>query len=110
MSSAYTESLNKLIEEFGRLPGVGPKTAERLAFHILKADAPEAMKLAAALVAKSPLAMRYCKAAVGAAAGTDLVTGLGVERDLFALAFATEDQTEGMTAFLEKRTPEFRGR
>ena len=49
MSSAYTESLNKLIEEFGRLPGVGPKTAERLAFHILKADAPEAMKLADAI-------------------------------------------------------------
>ena len=49
MSSAYTESLNKLIEEFGRLPGIGPKTAERLAFHILKADAPEAMKLADAI-------------------------------------------------------------
>ncbi len=49
MSSAYTESLNKLIEEFGRLPGVGPKTAERLAFYILKADAPEAMKLADAI-------------------------------------------------------------
>jgi len=49
MSSAYTESLNKLIEEFGRLPGVGPKTAERLAFYVLKADAPEAMKLADAI-------------------------------------------------------------
>ena len=49
MSSAYTESLNKLIEEFGRLPGIGPKTAERLAFHILKADPPEAMKLADAI-------------------------------------------------------------
>jgi recombination protein RecR len=49
MSSAYTESLNKLIEEFGRLPGIGPKTAERLAFYILKADAPEAMKLADAI-------------------------------------------------------------
>ncbi len=49
MSSAYTESLNKLIEEFGRLPGIGPKTAERLAFFILKTDAPEAMKLADAI-------------------------------------------------------------
>ena len=49
MSSAYTESLNKLIEEFGRLPGVGPKTAERLAFHILKARPEEAMKLADAI-------------------------------------------------------------
>jgi len=49
MSTAYTATLNKLIEEFGRLPGVGPKTAERLAFHILKADAPEAMALADAI-------------------------------------------------------------
>ena len=49
MSSAYTESLNKLIEEFGKLPGVGPKTAERLAFYILKAGTDEAMALARAI-------------------------------------------------------------
>jgi len=49
LSSAYTESLNRLIEEFGRLPGVGPKTAERLAFYILKAKSEEAMKLADAI-------------------------------------------------------------
>jgi recombination protein RecR len=49
MSSAYTATLNRLIEEFGRLPGIGPKTAERLAFHILKADAPEALALADAI-------------------------------------------------------------
>jgi enoyl-CoA hydratase len=70
----------------------------------------QAMKLAEELAGKSPLAMRYCKAAVNAAADTDLATGQGIERDLFALAFATEDQTEGMTAFLEKRSPEFGGR
>lgn len=49
MSAAYTESLNRLIEEFGKLPGVGPKTAERLAFHILKAEQTEAMALAEAI-------------------------------------------------------------
>ncbi len=49
MSTAYTESLNRLIEEFGRLPGIGPKTAERLAFHVLKAEAPEALRLAEAI-------------------------------------------------------------
>lgn len=49
MSSAYTGSLNRLIEEFGKLPGIGPKTAERLAFHILKADGPAAMALADAI-------------------------------------------------------------
>jgi len=49
MSSVYTETLNKLIEEFGKLPGVGPKTAERLAFYILKAEPAEAMALANAI-------------------------------------------------------------
>jgi enoyl-CoA hydratase len=70
----------------------------------------QAMRLAEELAGKSPLAMRYCKAAVNAAADTDLATGQGIERHLFALAFATEDQTEGMAAFLEKRAPEFGGR
>ena len=49
MGSVYTETLNKLIEEFGKLPGVGPKTAERLAFYILKAKPEEAMALAEAI-------------------------------------------------------------
>ena len=49
MSSAYTESLNKLIEEFGKLPGIGPKSAERLAFYLLKTTPAEAMKLADAI-------------------------------------------------------------
>lgn len=49
MSSVYTETLNRLIEEFGKLPGIGPKSAERLAFYILKAESAEAMKLADAI-------------------------------------------------------------
>jgi recombination protein RecR len=49
MSSAYTESLNKLIEEFARLPGIGPKSAERLAFYILKSPPQEAIALAEAI-------------------------------------------------------------
>ncbi|MHC4355165.1 MAG: recombination mediator RecR [Planctomycetota bacterium] len=49
MSSAYTESLTRLIEEFGKLPGIGAKTAERLAFHVLKARSDEALGLAKAI-------------------------------------------------------------
>ena len=49
MNPAYTKSLNVLIEQFGKLPGIGPKTAERLAFHILKAEPNEAMALAEAI-------------------------------------------------------------
>jgi recombination protein RecR len=46
---AYTQSLNKLIEEFSRLPGIGTKTAERLAFHVLRTPKDEAILLADAI-------------------------------------------------------------
>lgn len=49
MNNAYTESLNGLIEQFATLPGIGAKTAERLAFHILKSDSQQALKLAQAI-------------------------------------------------------------
>ena len=49
MTSVYTESLNNLIEEFEKLPGIGPKSAQRLAFHILKVEPTEAMALAEAI-------------------------------------------------------------
>ncbi len=48
-----------LVEELTRLPGIGPKTAQRLAFHILKVDAAEARRLAAAVVAVKEKT-RYC--------------------------------------------------
>jgi recombination protein RecR len=49
MSGIYTESLNKLIDEFGKLPGIGPKSAERLAFYLLKAKPADALALADAI-------------------------------------------------------------
>ena len=49
MGTVYTETLNKLIDEFEKLPGIGPKTAERLAFYILKAQPTEALALADAI-------------------------------------------------------------
>jgi recombination protein RecR len=45
----YTETLDRLIEQLGKLPGVGPKTAERLAFYILNVQPAEAMALAKAI-------------------------------------------------------------
>jgi enoyl-CoA hydratase len=70
----------------------------------------EAKKLALELAAKAPLARRYVKSALHYAQSVDLETGCELERDLFALAFASEDRTEGMKAFLEKRQPRFSGR
>ena len=60
MNPAYTKSLDNLIDQFAKLPCVGPKTAERLAFHILKSESPEALALAEAIsdVKKN---IRQCK-------------------------------------------------
>lgn len=70
----------------------------------------EAVKSARAIAAKSPLAVRAAKEAVGRASETSLREGLLFERRLFHALFATEDQKEGMQAFLAKRPPVFRGR
>jgi len=51
MPAPLIEPVARLIEAFGRLPGVGPKTAQRLTFHILRAPDAEARTLAAALIA-----------------------------------------------------------
>ena len=51
MASPLIEPVARLIEAFGRLPGVGPKTAQRLTFYLLRAPEGEARTLAAALVA-----------------------------------------------------------
>jgi enoyl-CoA hydratase/carnithine racemase len=69
-----------------------------------------ALELAAVVAERPPLAARLAKQAVLAAEETPLTAGLDHERRLYELAMATEDRVEGMTAFLEKRKPEFRGR
>jgi recombination protein RecR len=49
MSNVHTESMNRLMERFRKLPGIGPRTAERLAYFILKQPAEEALALAEAI-------------------------------------------------------------
>lgn len=69
-----------------------------------------AEELAGLLATKPPVALRLAKAAVLAAYDVPLGAGLVQERQLVARAFATEDRVEGVTAFKEKRPPQFRGR
>jgi enoyl-CoA hydratase len=69
-----------------------------------------AKRLAAQLAAKPPLAARMAKESVNAAYELPLQQGLAAERRNFYFLFATEDQKEGMRAFLEKRKGEFKGR
>jgi len=70
----------------------------------------DALALAATIARQSPVALRLAKEAVNAAYEMSLTDALAHERRLFYLLFASEDQKEGMTAFLEKRTPDFTGR
>ncbi|MDQ7093227.1 enoyl-CoA hydratase-related protein [Desulfosporosinus sp. PR] len=66
-------------------------------------------ELARELAAKSPVAMRLAKSCLNNGANGSLSSGLLYEQKVWALLFATEDQKEGMAAFLEKRKPEFKG-
>ncbi len=51
VATAQASAVQDLIDVFGRLPGIGPKSAQRIAYHLLKADAEESRRLAAAVVA-----------------------------------------------------------
>ncbi|MFB3924587.1 MAG: enoyl-CoA hydratase/isomerase family protein [Syntrophales bacterium] len=70
----------------------------------------EARKTAEIISQHSPVALGLAKYAVQNAAGADLHTGRTIENACFSLAFASEDKTEGMKAFLEKRKPVYKGR
>jgi enoyl-CoA hydratase len=68
------------------------------------------LALAKVIADRAPIAARLAKEAVLAAYETTLTAGLDVERRAIRLAFTTEDQKEGMAAFVEKRAPVFQGR
>ena len=69
-----------------------------------------AIKLATEIAARAPLAVRLGKEAVNHAFESLLADGIKDERQAFFMLFATEDQKEGMAAFLEKRKPEWKGK
>jgi enoyl-CoA hydratase len=70
----------------------------------------EAKRVAREIAAKGPVATRLAKESVDRAYESTLTAGIEAERRALYLAFASEDAKEGLTAFTEKRTPEFEGR
>jgi enoyl-CoA hydratase len=81
-----------------------------IALSIAEDDAmDDAMALAARIAGNGPSAVRFVKRAVHETDRLDLEAGLAAEASLFALCFATDDQTEGMAAFVERRPAEFTG-
>lgn len=67
-------------------------------------------ELAAKMLAAGPVGIRLAKLCVNKSLSQDIDTGLDFEAEAFGLCFGTEDQKEGMLAFLEKRTPTYRGK
>lgn len=72
--------------------------------------ADEARRLAGELAAKAPVALAQAKRALAVATDADLATGCRFEADAFGVTFASEDRVEGLGAFLDKRTPVWKGR
>ena len=96
----------------GRMLSAEEALALRLVARVVMKEAwlDEAKRVAREIAAKSPIAIRLAKEAVDAAFESPLSVGLELERRAFYLARASDDATEGLTAFVEKRRPEFRGR
>ncbi len=72
--------------------------------------AAEAEALAKNLASKGPIALKFCKEAVNKGLELTLEQGLRLEADLYFLIHTTADRTEGVTAFLHKRPPQFKGK
>jgi enoyl-CoA hydratase/carnithine racemase len=93
---------------------IDAKTAEAIGLvnRVYPADELEekTMEMANKIAEKAPIALQLCKEAVKFASRSNLDEGLRREVDLFAICFSTEDKQEGVSAFLEKRKPVFRGK
>jgi enoyl-CoA hydratase/3-hydroxyacyl-CoA dehydrogenase len=70
----------------------------------------EAKKVAGKIARQGPVAIKLAKSVINRGLDVDLKTALGMELDSVTEAFTTEDKTEGMKAFIEKRKPEFKGK
>ncbi len=71
---------------------------------------PEAKSLAQKLLTKSSVALAYAKKSINSGVSMSLSSAMDMDESYFARCFASEDQKEGMRAFMEKRKPEFKNR
>lgn len=101
----YEGIVQDLIDELGRLPGVGPKGAQRIAFHVLAADPVDVMRLADALRTVKEK-VRFCSICGNVAEESECRICRDARRDLTVLCVVEEPKD----VVAIERTREFRGR
>jgi recombination protein RecR len=102
----YTGTLRALIDELGRLPGIGPKSAQRIAFHLLKIPTEDAVRLAEAIVAVKERTT-LCRRCFNVAEGTELCEICADDRRDASVVCVVEDPRDIVAV---ERTQQFRGR
>ncbi len=105
MAGNYTPPVQSLIDELGRLPGIGPKSAQRIAFHLLKVPAEDAARLAAAIT-EAKARVKFCERCFNIADGVLCPICNDDTRDSSVLCVVEESRD--IVAI--ERTGEFRGR
>jgi len=112
LTRAIGKSLAMEMVLTGRMLSAQEAKAAGLVSRVVPVEAylKEAIKVAEEIASKSPVAARMAKQAVVASFEGPLAQGVEAERLLFALTFGSEDQKEGMQAFVEKRKPAWKGK
>ena len=105
MAAPYAVAVQELIDSLGRLPGVGPKSAQRIAFHLLKVDKEEANRLARAIVQVKEK-VTFCSRCFNIAEGELCTVCADPKRDAHVLCVVEEPRD----VVAVERTREFRGR
>lgn len=103
--ASYTMPVQVLIDELGRLPGIGPKSAQRITFHLLKADASESARLVRAL-SEATARVSFCSVCFNLAEGEQCMVCSDPQRDPHVLCVVEEPRD----VVAVERTREFRGR
>jgi recombination protein RecR len=103
--SMYEGPIQDLIEEFGRLPGIGPKSAQRLAFHLLTMEPADADRLANAILAVKER-VRFCRRCFNVSEQEECRICRDARRDVTVLCVVEEPRD----LMAIEKTAEFRGR
>src|SRR3954464_12762126 len=105
MAGVYAGPVQDLIDELGRLPGIGPKSAQRIAFHLLKLPKEDALRLSKA-IAEAKDRVSFCRRCFNVSEGEECDLGRDDKRDGHLVCVVEEPRD----VVAVERTHEFKGR